>query len=201
MVVTEIQPTTQREPLFTPYVEQKVWTYDELVEKYGETNQPIELWDGEICMAPASTPKHQRIAFHLAKLISTFVEQHSLGETMLAPVDVIMGEHRVVQPDILFIANENSGIIQDRIRGAPDLVVEIVSTSSWQRDNIEKRTLYEQYGVREYWLVDPEADMVQVLSLSEGSYRLLGRFGPGQVVHSAVLAGFECGVSDILQKG
>jgi Uma2 family endonuclease len=201
MVLTEIQATTQREPIFVPIVEKKLWTFDDMLAEFGETTQPMELWDGEITMAPAPTPRHQRVGFHLAKQLSAFVEEHALGEIMVAPVDVIMGDYRALQPDILFIANENRSIIQDRIRGVPDLVVEVVSTSSWERDNVLKRAIYETFGVREYWLIDPDADMIQLLSLEKGEYRLVGRFAPGETVASVLLAGFECSVSDILQKG
>jgi Uma2 family endonuclease len=201
MVLAEAKQAPVTEPLFTSISETKIWTYDDLFEKFGETNQPVELWNGEICMAPAPTPYHQRITFHFARVLSQFIEERSLGEVMLAPVDVILSEHRVVQPDILFIAKENSHIIQDRIRGAPDLVVEVVSTSSWQRDRVEKRALYEQFGVHEYWVVDPDAKTVEVFSFAQDGFHLLGRFVPGQVAHSALLAGFECNVSEILQKG
>jgi Uma2 family endonuclease len=111
---------------------------------------------------------------------------------------VILTQRRVVQPDILYITNERRSIIQDRVRGAPDLIIEVVSPGSWRQDHVDKRALYEQFGVEEYWIVDPEAEMIEVFALVDGSYHLFGRYGLNEKAQSKLLPGFETSVKDII---
>ena len=82
--------------------------------------------------------------------------------------------------------------------GAADLVAEVISPGSRRRDRIDKRDLYEQHGVREYWLIDPEAKTVEVLCLESGTYRLAGRWHPGDRARSRLLKGFEVPVAPLL---
>ena len=177
----------------------RLWTYDEMCAEFPETNSPTELWDGEIVMGAAPTPKHQATVFELAKALDQFVRKHELGKVFVSPIDVVLTQRRVVQPDILFISNANQSIIQDAIRGVPDLVVEIISTGSWRRDTIDKRALYEQFGVQEYWIVDPDAGAIEVLTLKRNAYQVLGRFTKSQIVHSELLKGFKIRVNEILE--
>ena len=174
------------------------WTFDELAAELPESNLPTELWDGELIMSPAPTPSHQKILARLFKSLDAWVDQHHLGETFLTPIDMVLTMHRATQPDIVFIANERLGIVKDRITGAADLVAEIISPGSRRRDRIDKRDLYEQHGVREYWIIDPEAKTVEVLHLEQGTYQLVGRWHPGERAQSRLLAGFEVAVSPLL---
>jgi Uma2 family endonuclease len=82
--------------------------------------------------------------------------------------------------------------------GAADLVAEVISPESRRRDRIDKRDLYEQHGVLEYWLIDPEAETIEVLHLSGGEYQLAGRWGPGGQAQSRLLEGFTVSVSELL---
>jgi len=176
----------------------RLWTYSRMMSEMPETNQPVELWDGELLMTPAPTPLHQEISQRLEQHMIAFVQAARMGKVYHAPIDVVLTERQVVQPDILFIAQENLGIIQDRIRGVPDLVVEIISPGTWRRDRVEKRALYEQHGVGEYWIVDPEAKTVEVYHLRAGGYALHGRFVPGDTATSILLQGFSIAVDAIL---
>ena len=108
-----------------------------------------------------------------------------------APCDVVLSNTDVVQPDILFVSKDRSYIItEDNIRGAPDLVVEVLSPSTAQRDRTLKRTLYERHAVPEYWQADTDAKNVLVLSLEDGVYKVAGIYGEGQTLVSPLLPGF-----------
>jgi Uma2 family endonuclease len=93
---------------------------------------------------------------------------------------MVLVPHRATQPDVIFIAKERLSIIRSSVMGAADLVAEVISPESRRRDRIDKRDLYEQHGVREYWLIDPEAETIEVLHLNAGEYQLAGRWRPGE---------------------
>jgi Uma2 family endonuclease len=95
----------------------------------------------------------------------------------VAPFDVVLGDRTVLQPDILFIADENAGILNERnARGAPDLVIEVLSESTRRKDVLRKRRLYASAGVRWYWIVDPEVDRIECLQIEGDDYALAARF-------------------------
>jgi Uma2 family endonuclease len=101
---------------------------------------------------------------------------------------------------VVFTSNERLGIIKERLTGAADLVAEVISPDSRRRDRIDKRDLYEQHGVREYWLIDPEAGTVEVLHLESGTYHLVGRWLKGERACSRLLGGFEVPVSALFPQ-
>lgn len=171
------------------------WTYDELLVAMPESNALIELWNGELQMSPSPSFYHQDIIDRFHDALKGWVRARGLGKTCVAPMDMILTQSNVAQPDVLFIAKDRLSIIQDRVRGAADLVAEIISPTSRQRDRIEKRDLYEQHGIREYWMIDPDAQTVEVLTLENGEYRLAGRWRPGETARSVLLAGFELPVN------
>jgi Uma2 family endonuclease len=176
------------------------YTYDELVAEMSETNQPCELWDGELIMAPAPFFSHQKIAFRFHRVLSDWVEPRGLGEVVGAPIDMVLSPHRVVQPDVVFIAKERLAIIERAIMGPVDLAAEVISLGGRNRDRIEKRDLYEQYGVKEYWIIDPEPPTVEVLHLVNSRYELAMRSGPGATAASRLLPGFEIKVDWLFQR-
>src|SRR5437764_14694626 len=128
------------------------------------------------------------------------LERHQLGKVGIAPLDMVLSPRRAVQPDVLFVAKEHLGIIRERVMGAADLVAEVVSPDSRRRDRIDKRDRYEQHGVREYWLIDPEASTVEVLYLIAGRYQLVGRWHPEEKAHSRLLKGFSISVSALFSS-
>ncbi len=178
----------------------RLWTFDELAAEVPETNLPTELWDGELIMPPAPSFFHQETADCFHDFLKAWVRPRRLGKTGIAPIDMVLTPHRATQPDVVFISKERLGIIQQRIMGAADLVAEVISPESRRRDRMDKRDLYEQHGVREYWLIDPEAQTVEVLYLESGEYQLVGRWHPGQRARSRLLKGFEEPVSRYLGK-
>jgi Uma2 family endonuclease len=176
------------------------WTFAELAAEMPESNLPTELWDGELVMSPAPSFFHQEIVTRFFKLLDAFVEKGRAGKVSLAPLDMILAPRRAVQPDVVFISNERRGIIGDKLSGAADLVAEIISPESRRRDRFDKRDLYEQHGVREYWLIDPEAQTVEVLHLVRGEYQLAGRWHPGEQAASKLLPGFKAPVGDLFKQ-
>ena len=135
-----------------------------------------ELIDGEHFVSPSPQVPHQRVLLRLLYEIETFLRQSSLGQLMVAPMDVIFTRFDVVEPDLLYISRDRAHIVEDWVRGVPDLVVEILSPSNRRYDEVTKRDLYDRTGVPEYWLVDPEAEAVKVFR-REGE-----RFGRPQLL-------------------
>ncbi|GJL49045.1 MAG: hypothetical protein NPIRA01_02720 [Nitrospirales bacterium] len=122
-----------------------------------------ELIGGEHHVTPAPITKHQRIASNLQGYIFQHSQHTKQGRIFSAPTDVVLTDTDVVQPDILFIRSERLSIItRQNIQGAPDLVIEILSETTRQRNERLKRTLYEQHGVNEYWIADPELDSIKI---------------------------------------
>ncbi|MBI4645542.1 MAG: Uma2 family endonuclease [Bacteroidia bacterium] len=133
---------------------EKTQTIDDF--KKIEEGKYCQLINGEIIMSPSPSTKHQRISKRIFKKIDAYVEENYLGETFYAPIDVYFDEENAFEPDILFVSKERLDIIkEDGIYGAPDLVIEILSLSNSYHDTKTKKKIYEKYGVKEYWLVDP----------------------------------------------
>lgn len=127
-------------------------------------------------MAPAPSPKHQNIGFELGRQLGNFL-QGKPCKVYPAPFDVRLNadndDDTVVQPDLSVVC-DRSKIDDKGCKGAPDLVVEILSPSTAQRDRIVKFNLYQQAGVREYWIVEPDSKSVQVCILKDGLYFVKG---------------------------
>ncbi len=158
-----------------------------------------ELLDGELVIMPSPKEIHQRLSMNLAVPLHVFVDENGLGRVYLAPFDVVLTDTDVVQPDLMFVSNEQSHIItEDNIRGAPDLVIEILSPSTAEKDRTFKRALYARHGVREYWMVDSLAKTVTVLLLGEHGFELAEVYGEGQTLTSPMLQGFTLDLGEIL---
>ncbi|HEX5421124.1 MAG TPA: Uma2 family endonuclease [Gammaproteobacteria bacterium] len=180
------------------------FTYSDYKNLTSSTDDRYELLDGELYKLPAPTTRHQFIAQNLEFLLVQHVRATDCGYVLHAPLDVVLGggsERSVVQPDIIFIAKERASIITDQeVIGAPDLVVEILSPGTAKRDRGAKKALYERSGVREYWAVDPALESVEALRLGPAGYSEAERYGPRDRLASAVVAGFEAPLSEILRS-
>src|SRR5467141_3762833 len=106
-------------------INNRFYTYDEFVAELPETNQPCELWDGEIIMSPSPTFDHQEIVFRFARRLHDWVSKRKLGKVITAPMDMVLSPHRVLQPDVAFIAQDRLHIIRNAIHGPVDLAVEV----------------------------------------------------------------------------
>ena len=149
------------------------FTYEDY--KHTPEDKRYELIDGELILTAAPRRAHQRTEIRLAVRLGTFVEDRDLGEVYTAPFDIVLTDTDVVRPDLLFVSKERLHIINDdNVRGAPDLVIEILSPSTSGRDKTIKRTLYALHGVKEYWLVDTEDLNITVLLLGDNGYAIEG---------------------------
>jgi Uma2 family endonuclease len=161
-----------------------------------------ELIEGELFVSRAPGLNHQRILSNLLVAIRTYLDRHPIGEVVPGP-GVIFSEISAVIPDLLFMSYENRDriVLADRIKGAPDLVIEILSpgAENSRRDRIAKRRLYGKYAVREYWLVDPETRNIEVYSLHGETMRLLAGYSDSQELISDLLPGFVCRVESIFR--
>jgi Uma2 family endonuclease len=138
-------------------------TYDDFV-LFPDDGKRHELIDGEHYVTPCPNTKHQRIVGAIYLVVASWLEAHGIGEIFFAPFDVVFSNFDVVEPDLLYMSNERAAAVltSKNVRGVPELVVEIGSLGTRRRDETIKRRLYEQFGVSEYWIVDPEIDAVRV---------------------------------------
>jgi Uma2 family endonuclease len=138
-------------------------TYDDFV-LFPDDGNRHEIIDGVHYVTPSPRLRHQDLVGRLHIEIALYLRTHpNAGRVFLSPLDVVLSYYDVVEPDLLFIAGDQTGIMTEKnIQGAPALVVEVLSKSTRKRDAQTKRRLFERTGVREYWLVDPELDTVQV---------------------------------------
>ncbi len=149
-------------------------------------------------MTPAPSPYHQEISLNIASILRNYALQHKMGKVLCAPVDVILSMTDVVQPDIVFVAGERLNIITEKnIVEAPDLIVEILSEHTESIDRNKKKKLYERFGVREYWLVDPANRQIDQFVLQERAFALKSSAGTDQTLSSAILDGCTIPVDDI----
>ena len=146
-------------PPATPSVK---FTYDDFLH-FPDDGKRHEIIDGEHHVTPSPNTKHQVIVGNLYMLLHTYLKAHAIGVVFPAPFDVVFSDLDVVEPDLLYISRERRGVLTDtHVRGAPDLVVEILSPGTRKTDEIVKRRLYEHCDVQEYWVVDPELDAITI---------------------------------------
>ena len=178
-------------------------TYDDFV-LFPDDGKRHELIDGEHYVTPSPNTKHQMVLSTLHWLIRSWLEAHPVGRVFFAPYDVVLSNFDVVEPDLLYLSNERASevVTPKHVRGTPELVVEIGSPGTRQRDETIKRRLYERTGVSEYWIADPDVDVIRI-------YRLDGeRFGraielsreAGDVLTTPLLPGLDMPLARIFQE-
>ena len=165
-------------------------------EKIPADGHRHESIEGEEFMTPAPETDHQRISSRLERVLDGHVFRHRLGEILHAPIDAVLSENDIVQPDVVFISNTRSGIVTKKnIHGAPDLVVEILSPSTAAVDRGRKRDLYERSGCAEYWIIDPSSQTIEIHEF--GSPRRVRIYKEGQSFESALFPGLTVRLSDV----
>ena len=164
---------------------------------FPEDGMRREIVDGDLFVTPSPLANHQATLLNLAVALQKYLENHPIGMLYIAPLDVILSEFDVLEPDLLFVRNENLRIVKDWVRGAPDLVVEILSPTTAGRDRGVKLKAYARFGVREYWIVDLEERVVEVYQLTPDGYELGHRIAAGGTVTSPLLPDFSLSVSHL----
>jgi Uma2 family endonuclease len=173
------------------------------VEEYfrtPETLMPAELAFGVFRVADAPTPRHQSMVANLFRALDAHVRARRLGRVWLSPLDVVLDEAHalIVQPDLLFISNDRAWIVGDRVRGAPDLVIEVLSPNPRIGHTEERLAWFATYGVRECWLVHQERNDITVLSLSQGAVVESRTMAVRDPIASRVLPDFSASLGEII---
>jgi Uma2 family endonuclease len=164
-------------------------TYDDYALLPQDRNR-YEILEGELYMTPSPTPLHQYALIQLAWILMSHVNPGKLGQIFVAPLDVLLSEFNVLQPDILLL--HRSKIPAPRAKNlqvVPDLVVEILSPTSIEQDRIHKKRIYARHGVSHYWIVDPEARAFEAYELAGADYRLAGPFSGDATATSSLFPG------------
>ena len=167
-----------------------------------ESDDRYELIDGELFMAPTPIPEHQDFLAELFTMIRAFVRENGLGRAYIAPLAVMLSEHVVLQPDMMFISNERLDIIKwgQYVQGAPDLVVEVLSPSTTRHDRVVKRELYARYVVREYWIADIVGKTIEVNVSEREAFSVASVYGEGDIFESPLLTGLKVDISGVFES-
>jgi Uma2 family endonuclease len=191
-----------REPMHSTPEDTRL-TYDDFL-LFPDDGKRHEIIDGEHFVTPSPNTRHQVLVGRLYFAIELFLRQHpGLGRVFVAPFDVVFTRWDVVAPDLLFIAGDQAEILTDKnVQGAPALVVEILSPGTRNTDEQIKRRLFERAGVREYWLVDPELDVVKVFRRkADGAFPRDAEFSheAHDVLTTALMPGLAIPLDDLLE--
>jgi Uma2 family endonuclease len=177
----------------------KLLTFKDYARMTPPDSGNYELHNGKIIYMPSPLFLHQKISLALSAALYYFVFKYKLGEVLTAPMDVILTPHDTVQPDILFISNDRLHIIDGQVKGAPDLVVEILSEGNTAKEMSYKKHIFESTGVQEYWLINPIKKTVTQYKNEEGEFFPIHILDTEGVLNSIVVEGFTFKIGDIFQ--
>jgi Uma2 family endonuclease len=160
-----------------------------------------ELVEGELIAIPSNPVWHQHVSRNLLVSLHRFLQVHDLGELYTAPLDIVLSNETVLQPDLMFISRQRAKIIKENnIQGAPDLVVEVLSPSTAQKDRELKKNLYGRFGVREYWIVDPDTRSIQVYEAGDMGLDFIRAYPEGTSLHSPLLPELRLDVAEVFAQ-
>lgn len=178
------------------------WTYEDYAA-LPDDGKRYEILDGELFVTPSPLAWHQQISMNLTLALGMHVRAHKLGQLFYAPFDVVLSRTDVVQPDILFISAARAEIItRANVQGAPDLVIEVLSDGTRRNDEIQKRNAYDRFGVAEYWIVDPELELMTIYRRDADGFRRVAEVenGPHGVITTPLLPGLSLPIRDVFQR-
>lgn len=174
-----------------------VLTYDDYLKLPDDGNR-YEILEGVLYMTPAPVPRHQRVSRNLGFILHHFVSANNLGEVFHAPLDVIFSYTSIAQPDLIFMSNARQRLVTAKnIAGPPDLVVEITSPSTSERDRLVKAQLYARHGVDYYWLLDPETQTLDEYQQQNGTFALVNRVQGNATFTPRLFPGLEIDLGQV----
>ena len=158
------------------------------LEKWPDDGRRYELYDGEVYEVPSPIPLHQIVSAKLHLSLADYVRDHG-GLVLYAPLDIVLTDYDVVQPDLLLFTPERAHLVNPRkvTRVPPDLAIEIVSPSTEGNDRGRKMRLLARHAVREFWLVDPDAETIEIYALDGHEFALAGIASGSEPVRSPLL--------------
>ena len=175
----------------------KKLTWDDIKDWPEDAGRKTELVDGRVVVSPSPTPPHGIANANLGFHLLSHVRATSLGRLFTAPIDCVLAENSVYQPDLCFIRKQRLDMVTDRVRGAPDLAIEILSPSNRAHDTEVKFRDYARFGVAEYWIVDPESKTVRTFANRGGRFELLAESADCAPVATEVLSGLKLTAYDV----
>ena len=159
-----------------------------------------EFINGVAHVIASPSISHQECLGELFTQMRAFVKKHQLGKVFISPLDVYLSDEEYYQPDMLYVSNERRHILQERIHGAPDLIVEVLSPSNGYKDLTHKKRMYEAFSVREYWILDPEERAVEVLFNGDMGFQVFSKAYRQGMVQSQVLSGFAVDIEQLFAE-
>lgn len=173
------------------------WTYEDYA-RLPNDGRKHEIIDGKHYNHPSPRIKHQVISRNLELIFSPPIAKRKLGEWFSAPLDIVLSQHDIVQPDKVFISKGKTGIITElNVQGVPDLIIEITSPSDPEYDKETKLALYARYAVNNYWIVDSQLDVLELYAHTGNGYELVKKLRKGETFEPEMFPGLKVEVADI----
>ncbi len=174
-------------------------TISEFVDLDFDEGYIYELINGEIMRRTSPNRDHQDVSMAISTFMNTFILTNKLGKLYAAPLDVYLTEFDLVVPDLVFISKDNPAIQKNNrcIEGTPDLIIEILSKGTQKLDRGKKMTQYRLNKVKEYWIIDPRNQTVEVYELQNGIFEMISYAEESGEIESNVLEGFKLAVENI----
>jgi Uma2 family endonuclease len=172
-------------------------TYAEL-EQWPDDGRRYELYGGEAIVVPAPLPIHQVVGLRIYDILKPYAETTG-GLALCAPLDIVFSQYDVLQPDVVFFDAEGRRRIDlyHAIEIVPNLVVEVLSQTTAARDRGRKLSIFERYGVPEYWIVDPTARSLEIVVNRGGRFEQVAAYDDDATVTAATVQGLAFKLADI----
>jgi len=159
-----------------------------------------EILEGQLFVTPSPNLDHQRISLRTELALANYLEAHPIGEIFDAPMDVILSDYDVVEPDLVVVLNEHRDILKTWVEGTPDLAIGILSPPTSKRDRGVKLKAYGRHGVAEYWIVDPDQRAIEVYRLDPERYVAPQIFREPVSLTSSMLPNFALFLTDVFKS-